>query len=1240
MTYRKFSFSLMGIITGLLCLLAVLLSTPWGTQLSLFFVNHLSPLEIEYHSGALLNNLRLERVTYKGDRESIHANDAYLQLHLRCLWQRQLCIDELSVASLLVKMNTNENQIDIAPAVKHNPQHLPFKVKLDKLIVTKATIESPTAIVTLSDFVSVLSIGGSDIHVVNSQLNVVQIELLGSTQLSSLQQAVHDTDIDWPLNNLPTLYSHFNLIIPKFGVKKLKISETLPDQQQIEIVTLEDTFASLSWYETKLSIKEISSNLTPFGAFSVSGQVNLAAPYALDVALNSQISQSDLPLQLSNSEQKVLVKGGLDDLSVHVKSKGSLALTGALTVDALSEHLPYKLNLDVTQFIVLEDLATVMTPSTLHLVSEGDLNEHKLNLNSVITGLGYQNALFELDGVYRKQQLQINALRVQEPDANNQLDISGEVSFGEHYTWDVNFNSTGFTLPPIHPDVAGRIRGNIQSSGFWQADKWSINIKESELSGEINGLELKSVASLHFDHHGQLADSHLALNYGNSSLTLRGYADENWHVKGSINIDDMTQWHTDIEGQYSATLDISGAVEKPDIFMRGIANEVSYLDGASEHAEIEVNYSPNNKHKHRIEVTTPALTWANHTLEHGTVLLQGDILNQSLNLDWQGESSLSLLLNGEYSTVNQTWTGQVSRVKATVLQQEFTPDQTILLEYNHDSNDVEVSSHCWLSEDVGLCLAKDATFSAEKGELALNFDLDSQFLSPLMPEMFQLTNQIEGKLNFGWQQQNLSSLSSTVLIKAGDLQVKKDGSSHQLIQWQNGNANIFLEQGQLVGRLGVFSSEQKPTLELDTRMGLADGQWQDSRLIVHDFNVASLQPLIPELSLLEGQLTTNVSFSGAFDQPNIFGQAKLNQGHAKLVNNINTLTNMNVEFDFNGLKADVSADMLLNQGAVQVSGEANWKDSLMLDMNIDGQSLSLSSPPQMTFVASPNINAKITPSGVNLTGVIEVHKGKVTFDELPQDKVTLSNDVIIVNDDGEQVEQDKAFNVSTDIRLIIADAFQVEGQGFEGLLGGELQVNQRANQPLQLFGRLNFPSGRYRAYGQDLSLSTGIVSFNGPVNNPYITIRAIRRIEKEDIIVGIDASGLANGLSVKLYSQPNLQQAEALSYLVRGKGLDAETSTSNAALGIALGTAVTNHSGLFEQIEKLPFINDIELDGDDKQISIAGYLSDKVYIKYGIGVIEPINELTVRFYLLSRLWVEAVSGLESSADLYYSFEID
>ena len=69
-------------------------------------------------------------------------------------------------------------------------------------------------------------------------------------------------------------------------------------------------------------------------------------------------------------------------------------------------------------------------------------------------------------------------------------------------------------------------------------------------------------------------------------------------------------------------------------------------------------------------------------------------------------------------------------------------------------------------------------------------------------------------------------------------------------------------------------------------------------------------------------------------------------------------------------------------------------------------------------------------------------------------------------------------------------------------------------------------------------------------------------------------------------------------------------------------------------------MNKLEVDGDGSEASIAGYIGDRVYLKYAIGITEPINELTVRFYILSRLWAETVTGLEESADIYYSFDIE
>ena len=129
-----------------------------------------------------------------------------------------------------------------------------------------------------------------------------------------------------------------------------------------------------------------------------------------------------------------------------------------------------------------------------------------------------------------------------------------------------------------------------------------------------------------------------------------------------------------------------------------------------------------------------------------------------------------------------------------------------------------------------------------------------------------------------------------------------------------------------------------------------------------------------------------------------------------------------------------------------------------------------------------------------------------------------------------------------------------------------------------------------------------------------------------------------------LFSSPGMEDQEILSYITRGKGLNASDGGGSLWASAALGVGVSTTGGVFSSIgEELGF-NQVSLDtegeGDDTLVTISGYIGERLYLKYGVGVFETINELTLRYYLMRRLWVETVSATENSLDLYYSFTID
>ena len=75
--------------------------------------------------------------------------------------------------------------------------------------------------------------------------------------------------------------------------------------------------------------------------------------------------------------------------------------------------------------------------------------------------------------------------------------------------------------------------------------------------------------------------------------------------------------------------------------------------------------------------------------------------------------------------------------------------------------------------------------------------------------------------------------------------------------------------------------------------------------------------------------------------------------------------------------------------------------------------------------------------------------------------------------------------------------------------------------------------GEYRAYGQRLDIERGIVRFTGAVDNPALDILAIRPNMLQR--VGVQVTGNALAPYVRLYAEPDMPDAEKLSWLVTGR---------------------------------------------------------------------------------------------------------
>ncbi len=151
-----------------------------------------------------------------------------------------------------------------------------------------------------------------------------------------------------------------------------------------------------------------------------------------------------------------------------------------------------------------------------------------------------------------------------------------------------------------------------------------------------------------------------------------------------------------------------------------------------------------------------------------------------------------------------------------------------------------------------------------------------------------------------------------------------------------------------------------------------------------------------------------------------------------------------------------------------------------------------------------------------------------------------------------------------------------------------------------MYGEVNLRDGTYRSFAQELVIRKGQILFNGPADQPYLAIEAIRDPNnvEDDVIAGIRVSGPADEPTVEIFSDPAMPQQNALSYLLRGKNLDTESSGGGS--GDAMTTALISmglaKSGqLVGNVGEAFGVQDLALDttgsGDDSQVTISGYIA-------------------------------------------------
>lgn len=356
--------------------------------------------------------------------------------------------------------------------------------------------------------------------------------------------------------------------------------------------------------------------------------------------------------------------------------------------------------------------------------------------------------------------------------------------------------------------------------------------------------------------------------------------------------------------------------------------------------------------------------------------------------------------------------------------------------------------------------------------------------------------------------------------------------------------------------------------------------------------------------------------------------------------------------------APVSGGELVGQGSIRWDklGESEGS-GLRMQFSAEARKLQVLVRADRQLSVSGNLQAQLDQGLWTLRGKLTADRAAIL---LPEDSApSLDSDVIVRSAASRKAQQEAQARQASQtsakaqtakppdiaVSLDLGNDFALQGFGITTRLVGQLEVlgPVQAGGPPRITGEVRTEQGRYRAWGQSLDVETGIVRFNGSYDNPSLDILAIR--PNISVRAGVQVTGSASDPRVRLYSDPEMPDAEKLSWVVMGR--DPSEGGAEAALLQQAALALLSRGGTGENFAGRVGLDEIGFKGpgssdssDGAALTLGKRLSKNLYITYEQSLSGAMGTLYVFYDLSRRLTLRGQTGEKSAVDLIYTVRKD
>jgi translocation and assembly module TamB len=439
---------------------------------------------------------------------------------------------------------------------------------------------------------------------------------------------------------------------------------------------------------------------------------------------------------------------------------------------------------------------------------------------------------------------------------------------------------------------------------------------------------------------------------------------------------------------------------------------------------------------------------------------------------------------------------------------------------------------------------------------------------------------------------------------------------------------------------------------LDGQIGITGAQQALSgQLALHLNSLAPVELFTAELASVKGNLDGNFHFGGTLKQPAITGQALIAGFAAEVPSAGLKLSEGRVAVSTTDAKLfRIDGTVKSGDGSLAIAGTAGIGTHAQTSLTLKGSRFTAADIPAAKVVVSPDLTIRQSAQGIDIGGSVAMDSADVNVEKLPGAGATKASPDVVIVDEKQQEQAASQMPIRAAVKVDLGRKTHLIGMGLDGKLNGTLTVIEKPGRATTGQGQIGV-SGTYRAYGQNLQIERGQLLFaSTPIDNPGLNIRAARKLNPNATIdegqeVGLLVSGTAQRPILTVFSNPVMEQSDALSYLITGKPLSEVkggegnmVSAAAQALGSAGGDLLAKRIGAHLGVDDIG-VSSSEALGGNSAFTVGKYLSPRLYLSYGVGLFEPGQVITLRYRLSKRWNFEAQNATDfNRASLNYRFE--